>query len=116
MTHTVPQARTALLSALDAASAASSAGDRKTMWTNLEDAHILSQPDAVAHVRVHIRMLAEGWRERDWLEVRGQVLRSLVAAPGSWTGRYPRGNTGRARVPATQPMPVRPDLEQLLTP
>lgn len=85
------------------------------MWAHLEDAHILSQPHAMDHVRVHIRMLAEGLRERDWLEVRGQVLRSLVAAPGSLTGRYPRGNTGRARVPATQPMPVRPELEQLLT-
>lgn len=86
------------------------------MWAHLEDAHVLSQPFAVAHVRVHIAMLAEGWRDRDWLEVRGQVLRSLVAAPGSWSDRYPRGNTGRARVPATQPMPVRPDLEQFLAP
>jgi hypothetical protein len=35
-------------------------------------------------------------------------------SPGSLTGRYPVGNTGRARVPATQPMPIREDLADLL--
>lgn len=85
------------------------------MWQLLEDAHVLSQPSARQHVRVHYRMLLAGLQTRDHTEVRGQLTRLLVAAPGSWTGRYPRGNTGRARVPATKPMPVRPELEALLT-
>jgi len=37
-----------------------------------------------------------------------------VAGPGSLSGRYPTGNTGRARVPATQPMPIRSDLAKML--
>ena len=45
---------------------------------------------------------------------RGQVIRLLVAAPGSALGRYPEGNTGRARVPLTQPMPIPDDLADIL--
>ena len=42
------------------------------------------------------------------------TVRILVAGPGSATGRYPRGNTGRPNVPATKPMPVPADLAELL--
>jgi hypothetical protein len=59
-------------------------------------------------------MLATGVHVRDVREVWGQLLRLAVAGPGSLTGRYPVGNTGRARVPATQPMPIREDLADLL--
>jgi len=58
-------------------------------------------------------MLRVAWREHDRREAAGQVLRLLVAAPGSVLGRYPEGNTGRATVPLTQPMPVPHDLAQL---
>jgi hypothetical protein len=36
------------------------------------------------------------------------------AARRAARGRYPIRNTGRARVPASQPMPVREDLAELL--
>ena len=50
-----------------------------------------------------------------WLQwVVGQALRVLVAGPGSLTGRYPEGNTGRAAEPATRPMPVPDHLRELL--
>lgn len=88
--------------------------DAAAMWQLLEDAHVLSQPSGVQHVRVHYRMLVAGLRDRDRTEVGGQLSRLLVAAPGSWSRRYPSGNTGRARVKATLPMPVRPDLAALL--
>lgn len=39
----------------------------------------------------------------------GQAVRLVVTA-----GRYPAGSTGRARVPATLPMPITDDLAQLL--
>ena len=42
------------------------------------------------------------------------MLRVLVAGPGSWTGRYPVGNTGGANVSAFQPMPVPDDLRAVL--
>ncbi len=83
-------------------------------WTLLEDAHVLSQPWAWLHVRVHGSMFVAAVVQRDVREVRGQLSRIAVAGPGSLSGRYPTGNTGRARVPATQPMPIRSDLAKML--
>lgn len=34
----------------------------------------------------------------------------MLAAPGSWTGRYPEGNTGRTWVGLMTPMPIPADL------
>ena len=70
-------------------------------WSHLERAHIVSQPVAGIHVRTHLAMLGYGLRHRDLREVAGPMLRLTVAAPGSWTGRYPVGNTGGAGVPLT---------------
>ena len=83
-------------------------------WSLLEDAHVLSQPWARMHVRVHGSMFVAAVVQRDVREVRGQLSRIAVAGPGSLSGRYPKGNTGRARVPATQPMPIRSDLAKML--
>ena len=83
-------------------------------WSLLEDAHVLSQPWALMHVRVHGSMFVAAIVQRDVREVRGQFSRIAVAGPGSMSGRYPTGNTGRARVPATQPMPIRSDLVEIL--
>ncbi len=93
---------------------AARAGDVPRAWDRLEEAHVLSQPWAKPHIRVHAAMLALGWRTRDRHEVWGQLVRVVVAGPGSLTGRYPEGNTGRASVPATQPMPVPAELRALL--
>jgi hypothetical protein len=59
-------------------------------------------------------MFGVAWRERNRSEIWGQVVRLLVAAPGSALGRYPEGNTGRATVPLTRPLPVPADLAALL--
>jgi hypothetical protein len=99
-----------------AARAARERGDVAAQWKHLERAHILSQPLAGAHVRTHLAMLAYAFRRRDRHEIVGQVLRVIVAGPGSWTGRYPVGNTGGANVSAFQPMPVPDDLRPLLEP
>lgn len=114
MGHLPEAARRRLTECLDEAADASALGETVRMWALLEDAHILSQPSACLHVRVHIRMLVAGLKSRDRTEVRGQLVRLLVAAPGSWSGRYPVGNTGRARIPATRSMPIRADIEALL--
>ena len=66
------------------------------------------------HVRTHVSMLGYGFRHRNRREVVGQVIRLMVAAPGSWTGRYPVGNTGGADVSALLPMPIPDDLKALL--
>ena len=97
-----------------AARAARGRGDVAAEWSHLERAHILSQPMAGPHVRTHVSMLGYGLRHQDRREVVGQVIRLMVAAPGSWTARYPVGNTGGADVSALLPMPIPDDLEALL--
>jgi hypothetical protein len=89
-------------------------GDRPGEWHHLERAHILSQPMAVPHLRTHVAMLAAGLRRHDRREVVGQLLRLVVAGPGSLSGRYPVGNTGGADVSALQPMPIPEDLRSVL--
>ncbi|TMM11605.1 MAG: DUF3703 domain-containing protein [Actinobacteria bacterium] len=97
-----------------AARSARTRGDLSGEWSHLERANTLSQPMAGPHVRTHLAMLGCGLRRRDRREVLGQLLRLVVAGPGSWTGRYPVGNTGGADVSALQPMPVPDDLKAIL--
>ena len=89
-------------------------GDVDDEWRHLERAHVLSQPMAGRHVRTHVAMLGCGLRRRDRREIIGQLVRLVVAAPGSWTGRYPVGNTGGANVNALEPMPLPDDLQAVL--
>jgi hypothetical protein len=88
--------------------------DLEDEWRHLERAHVLSQPMAGPHVRTHVAMLGYGLRHRDRREVVGQLVRLVVAAPGTWTGRYPVGNTGGANVSALKPMPIPDDLLAVL--
>ena len=90
-------------------------GDTTADWHHLERAHILSQPLAACRVRTRLAMLGCGLRHRDRREITGQVVRLLVAGPGSAVGRYPFGNTGGANVDALAPMPVPADLQAPLT-
>lgn len=92
------------------------ADDPDMAWAALTRAHILSQRWAGPHLRCHAAMLTRALRERHAKEVVGQVIRLIVAAPGSWTGRVPIGNTGRSDVPLMKPMPIPDDLAALLQP
>ncbi len=83
-------------------------------WPHLERAQIVSQPWAGAHARVHAVMLATALRQRDPREAMGQLVRLVVAAPGSLTGRYPTGNTGRSSMALTRTAPVPDELDDLL--
>ncbi|GII65616.1 hypothetical protein Skr01_57010 [Sphaerisporangium krabiense] len=62
----------------------------------------------------YIAMFALAVSQRDPCEAFGQVVRIIVAAPGSALGRYPEGNTGRAGVGLTKPMSLPADLAELL--
>lgn len=108
-TAITPRLRDQLRTDLVAAAVARRSGDIPRGWELLERAHVLSQPWAGWHVRVHAAMLVAGLRDRDAREAWGQLVRLVVAGPGSLAGRYPVGNTGRARVPATRPMPIHDD-------
>jgi hypothetical protein len=89
--------------------------DLARAWRHLERAHVLSQAHAWPHLRVHGQMFAFAWRRRDARELLGQVPRLLLAAPGSWTGRAPRGNTGGANVGIFTPMEIPAELRGLLS-
>ena len=97
-----------------AARQARAAGDPSRELHHLERAHILSQPFAIPHVRTHVAMFGFGIRRRDRREITGQLVRLLVAGPGSAMGRYPLGNTGGANVSAVQPMAIPADLQAVL--
>lgn len=98
---------------LAAAREADLKGDSRLAFMHLERAHVLGQASTVQHVRVHVRMLAWGLRHRRPREVLGQLLRIVGAATKTviW---IPVGNTGGANVSPIRPMPVAPDLAQLI--
>lgn len=106
--------RTAWANEATAARLARSACDDSGEWHHLERAHILSQPLPIPHVRTHAAMFAVGIRHRDRREIIGQLVRLVVAGPGSVAGRYPLGNTGGADVSAVTPMPIPADLLAVL--
>ena len=106
--------RDALDSEMRSASEARLRGDKALEWRSLEPAHILSQPFAGPHVRVHFAMLVFAIRQGDSRELVGQIPRILLAAPASLLGRPPRGNTGGANVGILTPLPLPLDLASLL--
>ena len=83
-------------------------------WPALERAHIVSQPFALLHTRVHFAMLRRALSEHDRREAVGQVVRAVVAGPGSLAGRYPRGNTGRVNMGLMETAEVPPELAGLV--
>lgn len=89
------------------------AGDLRLAFSHLERAHILGQSFPIEHARAHWWMLKVGWRNRDIVEIIGQIPRILGALLFSriWV---PIGNTGGARVPPFKSMPIPDDLQVLL--
>ncbi|HMG45421.1 MAG TPA: DUF3703 domain-containing protein [Acidimicrobiales bacterium] len=79
-----PTVHDALDRELVTAATATTGEDR---WHALERAHILSQPWPWPHTVVHWHMLRLALGQRDRREALGQVVRLLVAAPGSASGR-----------------------------
>src|SRR5436190_12666867 len=75
----------------EAARTARTIGNTPAEWHHLQRAHILSQPIARLHLATHAAMLGAALRRRDGHEVGGQLVRMLLAVPGSVTGRYPLG-------------------------
>lgn len=94
--------------------AAKGAPSVEQRWRHLERAHIVSQPDPWLHTCNHAAMLSLALRQRDRREALGQVVRLIVAAPGSIAGRYPVGNTGRVDAGLMTPMAIPADLVPLM--
>jgi hypothetical protein len=64
----------------------------------LEEAHLLSQPYAIPHLKVHWEMFKLAYRYSRWDEFFGQIPRLLLAMPGSWLGMAPKGNVGSTKM------------------
>lgn len=100
---------------LNRAKSAISAQDFDAAWIALQRAHILGQRDAIAHTLTHWTMLKLAWKQRDFREVRGQIMPVLIAAPltllyGQF--RYLRG--GKANVNDSEHMSIPEDIRQIL--
>ena len=98
---------------VDRADQALQRGDSDDAFRHLERAHVLAQRLTGRHTFIHWRMLVAGARRGDMREVFGQVPRIVASILFSrlWV---PRGNNGRARVSAFQPMAVPDDLRHLV--
>lgn len=98
---------------VQAADEALKRGDFDTVFRHLERAHVLAQRMTGRHTFIHWRMLVVGLQRGDLLEAAGQVPRIAASILFSrlWV---PRGNSGRARVSAFEPMPVPDDLRHLV--
>jgi len=95
-------------------SAAKASDFTEQAWLYLEAAHVFGQRRLKPHLQAHAHMLELAWRTGDWLEVAGQMLRLALVPLGNLTGRLPLGNPGRSRVGAFKPLPVPPELADLI--
>jgi len=93
---------------------ASAASSTEQAWLHLEAAHVVGQLHIKPHLQTHAHMLGLAWRTRDLPEAAGQVLRLALVPLGHLSGRLPLGNPGRSTVSAFEPLPVRPDLADLI--
>lgn len=94
---------------------AKAASSAEQAWLYLEAAHIVGQLHLKSHLQTHAEMCNLAVRTRDWPEVAGQLLRLALVPLGHLSGRLPVGNPGRATVSAFEPLPVRPELAELIT-
>jgi hypothetical protein len=93
---------------------AKSACSTAQAWLYLEAAHIVGQLHLRPHLQTHAHMLGLSLRTRDWPEAAGQMLRLALVPLGHLSGRLPLGNPGRSTVSAFEPLPVRPELADLI--
>lgn len=91
------------------------AGNLQRAWQHLERAHIIGQSFPYEHSYVHWKMLQFGFRIKSGKEIMGQIPRLLIGGVKSFVGKVPIGNTGGANIPPLKPLPIAPELEQLLS-
>lgn len=99
---------------LQRAAEAEAAGNPVVSFRHLERAHVLGQGATVEHVRVHLAMLHWAVRHRRLREAMGQILRIVGAGTKTAFGWVPTGNTGGANISPFKPLPVPPDLKQVI--
>lgn len=89
--------------------------DFETAWTALQRAHILGQTDAVSHTIAHWNMLKLAWKQRDFREVAGQLLPTLLATPLTLLfGRMRSLRGGKANINDLEKMAIPEDIQRTL--
>lgn len=78
-------------------------------------ARIIAQPFFGLHLVSRAQMLGFAIAIGDIREAAGQIFRLALVPLGTLTGHLPIGNMGRARISAFRPMPVPPDLAELIS-
>ncbi|MBD2200138.1 MULTISPECIES: DUF3703 domain-containing protein [Calothrix] len=90
--------------------------DFASAWIALQRAHILGQNDAIAHTIAHWQMLKLAWKQRDFREIMGQLVSTILAIPLTLlygNSRYLRG--GKAHVQESEKMSIPEDIQQILS-
>lgn len=89
--------------------------DFETAWTALQRAHVLGQIDAIAHTIAHWGMLKLAWRQRDFQEIAGQLMPTLLATPLTLLfGQMRALRGGKANVDDSEKMSIPEDIQQIL--
>ena len=84
-------------------------------FAHLEAAHVLGQESTRWHVHVHIEMAKWAWRQKDWKELMGQVVRIVGAATKTFVGLVPRGNTGGTNISPFKKLPLSEEHESIIS-
>jgi hypothetical protein len=100
---------------LDRAKTAIATQDFETAWIALQYAHILGQRDAIAHTIAHWNMLKLAWKQKDFREVRGQLMPVLLAVPLTLLyGQIRSLRGGKANLKDSERMSIPEDIQQIL--
>lgn len=84
-------------------------------WRALQRSHILAQVYPLLHAIVHWEMLKLSWKQRDWKELRGQIIPAIVAVPLTLLfGRKRRLRGGKANLSNAERQTIPDDLLQIL--
>lgn len=88
--------------------------DWPTAWKHIERAHILGQYYVIPHLETHWLMLSLAIKTLNYKEILSQIPRLILAAPGSITGKAPKGNPGSGRIGIFTPSEIPEDLLEIL--
>lgn len=89
-------------------------GEFEVEFHHLESAHVLGQMSTLLHVRVHWFMFKWGLRQRDFREVRGQLVRIVGALTKTALRLVPEGNTGGSNISPFRKLPIAPELQEII--
>ena len=89
--------------------------DFETAWTALQRAHILGQRDVISHLIVHWNMLKLAWKQRDFREIAGQIMPTILAVPLTlFMGKFRTLRGGKVNINDSERMSIPEDIQKML--